>query len=100
MTRPFFLDRGETGPILTDALVARAEATLGRRLPLAYVALLRERNGGVPERRCISTERPTSWATNHIELSTLTGIGYKTDSTARLVARTWSRSGTTRISAS
>lgn len=34
------------GPPLTDALISTAERRLGVRLPAAYVALLRERNGG------------------------------------------------------
>ncbi|WP_223633933.1 SMI1/KNR4 family protein [Corallococcus sp. EGB] len=66
-----------SGPPLTDAMVARAEATLQRRLPPAYVAILRERNGGVPVRRCIRTTAPTSWAPDHIEISTLLGIGFE-----------------------
>ena len=66
-----------SGPPLTDAMVARAEATLHSRLPPAYVAILRERNGGVPVRRCFRTTTPTSWAPDHIEISTLLGIGFE-----------------------
>jgi hypothetical protein len=74
----FFIDdtRG-TGPALTEEMVRQAEARLGLRLPAAYIALLRDRNGGVPIRRCFRTTVPTSWATDHIEVSLLLGIGFE-----------------------
>lgn len=74
----FFNDdsRG-SGPAITDAVVARAEARLGLRLPKALVAVLRERNGGVPARRCFRTSVPTSWADDHIEMSVLLGVGFE-----------------------
>ncbi|MFL5358743.1 SMI1/KNR4 family protein [Archangium sp.] len=74
----FFL-KGSTGtsPKVTEEMLARAQTTLRLRLPLAYVTLLRERNGGVPARRCFRTTAPTSWAPDHIEISRLLGIGFE-----------------------
>jgi hypothetical protein len=66
-----------TGPTLTDAMVQKAEAALGYKLPRVYVELLRTRNGGYPRHFCFPTAAPTSWATDHARISTLFGIGYK-----------------------
>lgn len=60
---------------LTDALVSDMEAELGVRLPRAYVHLMRTQNGGVPRRCCFRTETATSWAPDHIEISSIAGIG-------------------------
>lgn len=65
-----------SGPTLSGEMVGRAQANLGVRLPDAYVEVLRERNGGVPIRRCFRTTRRTSWAEDHIEISTLLGLGF------------------------
>lgn len=64
-----------TGPLLTENMVRAAEVSLKRRLPEAYLELLRERNGGVPLRRCFRTSVSTSWAADHVEISGLRGIG-------------------------
>ena len=64
-----------TGPHLTDAMVRAAEARLGFTLPTSYVQLLRERNGGVPRRRCIRSGYATSWAPDHVEIAGILGIG-------------------------
>jgi hypothetical protein len=72
----FFTDENYyTGPALTDELISSAERKLGYRLPAAYLALLRERNGGVPRRKCFPTAAPTSWAHDHIEIAAIRGIG-------------------------
>jgi hypothetical protein len=65
-----------TGPTLTDAMVHTAEKTLGFKLPKSYVELLRARNGGYPRHFCFPTSSPTSWAPDHIQISTLFGVGY------------------------
>lgn len=74
----FFADntRG-SGPTLTDEMVQQAETRLGLRLPAAYIELARERNGGIPLRRCFRTTFPSSWAADHIEVSMLLGIGFE-----------------------
>lgn len=72
----FFSDESALGPEITEEMVSRAEASLGVRLPKSYVALLREKNGGAPERRCFPMKRATSWAPDHFQVSTLLGIGF------------------------
>lgn len=73
----FFDDNSmHSGPTLSGEMVGRAQANLGVRLPDAYVEVLRERNGGVPIRRCFRTARRTSWAEDHVEISTLLGLGF------------------------
>jgi hypothetical protein len=64
-----------TGPELTDAMVAAAEASFGYRLPASYVEVLRVRNGGTPVRRCFRTEFVTAWAPNYFAIDGLLGIG-------------------------
>ena len=63
-----------TGPPLTDAMVATAEAVLGYKLPVAYLQLLRVKNGGVPKRQCYPTGG-TSWSDNHVRVTAICGIG-------------------------
>jgi hypothetical protein len=66
-----------TGPPLTETMVLATEAALGYKLPAAYLQLLRERNGGYPRHFCFPTSAPTSWANDHIQISTLFGIGHR-----------------------
>lgn len=63
------------GPPLDDAMVRRAEAALGVRLPRGYVEALSQKNGGVLKRRCFPTDFSTSWASDHFEIRALLGIG-------------------------
>ncbi len=62
---------------LTDQLVARVEASLGHVLPKAYVALCRNQNGGEPERTCHRTASPTTWASDHVAITNIKGIGFE-----------------------
>lgn len=72
----FFTDDSYyTGLPLIGGMVEAAEAALGFRLPVAYLKLLHERNGGVPIRRCFPTSARTSWSEDHIEISGILGIG-------------------------
>ncbi len=66
-----------TGPPLTESMVYAAETALGYKLPQSYLELLRIRNGGYPHKFCFPTSVPTSWANDHIQISTLFGVGYK-----------------------
>ena len=67
----------EVLPPLTDEMVARAEATLGVRLPDAYVALLRIQNGGYTADafQAYPAPEPTSWADDHVPFDSMFGIG-------------------------
>lgn len=64
-----------TGPPLDADMLRRAEEDLGVRLPRSYVEALYKRNGGTPRRRCFPTIFPTSWASDHFEISGIKGIG-------------------------
>jgi hypothetical protein len=81
MSRPpgvwddFFAASNEyTGPPLTDAMVAAAEAALGYKLPAAYLQLLRVKNGGTPKRQCYPTGG-TRWSDNHVRVTAICGVG-------------------------
>ncbi len=60
---------------LTDAMVASAEGELACKLPFAYVALMKRQNGGAPRRSNHRTKQRTSWASDHIAIKTISGIG-------------------------
>ncbi|WP_218126403.1 SMI1/KNR4 family protein [Glycomyces sambucus] len=64
-----------TGQSLTPGMVEDAERTLGVRLPAAYLAMLRVRNGGVLRKCRFDTTFPTSWADDHFAVQALLGIG-------------------------
>ncbi|RTQ44907.1 SMI1/KNR4 family protein [Hymenobacter gummosus] len=64
-----------TEPPPTDELIQSIEAELGYRLPAFYVALMRVRNGGMPRRTCFPTTQPTSWADDHVAITSISGIG-------------------------
>jgi hypothetical protein len=70
-------DSEHTGPPLTTEAVRAAEATLGYKLPESYLRLLRVRNGGNPRFCCYPTEVRTSWAEDHICITTLFGVGFE-----------------------
>ncbi|SYX83914.1 SMI1/KNR4 family protein [Paenibacillus alvei] len=59
----------------TDELIALIEEELGYKLPSSYIALMKQRNGGVPKNTCFPTEDATSWAEDHIAISGILGIG-------------------------
>lgn len=62
------------GPPLTDAMVTRAESVLGLSLPSAYLALMRRCNGGYLKDTAVPTSRPTSWAADHVSMSSILGV--------------------------
>ena len=60
----------------SDDLIASVESELGGyRLPAAYIELARVHNGGTPRRTAFPTNRPTSWADDHIEITGIAAIG-------------------------
>ncbi|XVV09646.1 SMI1/KNR4 family protein [Actinoplanes sp. CA-131856] len=65
-----------TGPPVDDAMVRRAEETLGHRLPPAYVDVLRRQNGGILAKNCYPTDFRTDWAADHFQMDVLLGIGH------------------------
>jgi hypothetical protein len=62
-------------PPPTAEVVKSIEAELGYRLPAAYVALARQRNGGMLLRRNHRTSEPTSWARDHVAVKGIFAIG-------------------------
>jgi hypothetical protein len=56
-------------------MVEDAEHALGVRLPAAYLALLREQNGGLLRKCRFETPFPTSWADDHLEVEVILGVG-------------------------
>ena len=69
--------RDEVQSPLTDAMTARAERTLGVKLPDAYIDLLRVQNGGYTSDafRAHPAPEPTSWAPDHVPFDSMFGIG-------------------------
>src|SRR5688572_3788082 len=59
---------------VTQRLVTSVEKELGYKLPAAYVALLKTQNGGIPRLRN-HRAKPTSWASDHIAIHGILGIG-------------------------
>ncbi|MFE9747157.1 SMI1/KNR4 family protein [Saccharothrix saharensis] len=62
-------------PAPSDQLIASIEAEIGYRLPDAYIALARTRNGGMPARGAHPTTKPTGWASDHIAVTGIYAIG-------------------------
>lgn len=75
----FFLDAGDAVgfdcPPFSIALARRAERALGYKLPASYLRLLDIRNGGHVTRPVYPTDRPTSWAPDHVYFDRVFGIG-------------------------
>ncbi|MFC4942530.1 SMI1/KNR4 family protein [Pseudonocardia sp. GCM10023141] len=67
--------RTYVSPAPADELVMLVEEELGYRLPASYVAMMRRHNGGIPRLTCSPAPSPTSWASDHVELSGIFGIG-------------------------
>jgi hypothetical protein len=59
----------------TDKLIASIEQELGYKLPLSYIKLMKNQNGGIPKNRAFPTKERTSWAEDHIAVSGILGIG-------------------------
>ncbi|KJB86844.1 glucan biosynthesis protein [Paenibacillus sp. E194] len=59
----------------TDELIVSIEEELGYKLPSSYIALMKQRNGGVPKNTCFPTEDATSWSEDHIAITGILGIG-------------------------
>lgn len=60
---------------LTDEMVKHAEKHFKVTLPQAYLALMKEQNGGYIERNAYPTDVPTSWADDHVNVDYIKGIG-------------------------
>lgn len=59
----------------TDTDVKLIEKKIGYKLPLAYVALARNQNGGIPNNPCHPVAHPTCCAEDHIRITGIYAIG-------------------------
>lgn len=57
------------------SLIQSVEAELGVRLPLAFVDLCRAHNGGPLVRNAHPTSSATTWAPDHVGISSIAAIG-------------------------
>ncbi|MCY8353377.1 SMI1/KNR4 family protein [Bacillus haynesii] len=57
--------------------ILKAEKKLGVKLPEEYKALILEQNGGYINFNAFPSERPTSWAKDHVQFDYLLGLGKK-----------------------
>lgn len=60
---------------VTEEMIYHAQEKLGFKLPSSYVELIKTKNGGSPVNNCFPTNEPTSWAEDHIAISSIHGIG-------------------------
>lgn len=63
----------------TDDLIADVEKELGYKLPVSYIWLMKQHNGGIPFKTCFPTDSPTSWSEDHIAITGIYGIGREKD---------------------
>jgi SMI1-KNR4 cell-wall len=61
-------------PPLTDEMLDLAETKLGVKLPKTLIELLKIQNGGYTKRFVFPMTQRTTWADNHVPLSSLSGI--------------------------
>lgn len=59
----------------TEELIASVESELGYKLPLSYIELMKNQNGGIPEKCSFPTQERTSWADDHVAITAILGIG-------------------------
>lgn len=52
------------------------EKELGYKLPASYIQLMNTQNGGIPTLTVFPTKEATSWAEDHISISSIMGIGH------------------------
>lgn len=65
---------------LTDEMVAKAEKKLGYKLPASYIALLQNRNGGMPYNCYFRSEEPMLYGYCFVVARVILGIGKKSTS--------------------
>ncbi|MDN7243040.1 SMI1/KNR4 family protein [Planococcus sp. N028] len=67
-------DEYRLAPFTTESLQA-AEKSLGIALPKTYIQLMQSQNGGVPLHTAFPCKTPNSWATDHVPVHSIYGIG-------------------------
>ncbi|KIL18661.1 SMI1/KNR4 family protein [Bacillus safensis] len=75
--KPFW-EKEEASPFTLEKVdeekIREAEGTLGVTLPATYKKLILEWNGGFTVRNAFPTDRPNSWADDHVQFDHLRGI--------------------------
>jgi len=73
-----FWEKKEESPFTLEKVdeekIREAEGTLGVTLPATYKKLILEWNGGFTVRNAFPTDRPNSWADDHVQFDHLRGI--------------------------
>ena len=64
-----------TEPSPSPELIQSIEEELGYKLPASYIELMKSRNGGAPKNTAFPTSEATSWAEDHIAISSISSIG-------------------------
>ncbi|PQP83654.1 SMI1/KNR4 family protein [Paenibacillus sp. PCH8] len=59
-----------------EAEIVSIEHELGYKLPASYIQLMNTQNGGIPTLTEFPTAEATSWAEDHIAISSIMGIGH------------------------
>ncbi|KPI09115.1 Cell wall assembly/cell proliferation coordinating protein, KNR4-like protein [Actinobacteria bacterium OK006] len=79
------------GPPVDAEMIRQAEDVLQVRLPKSYVDLVFVQNGGVLRKRCFPTKFPTSWASDHVCVDAIWGVGgtYGVDVVSPSVIAEW-----------
>lgn len=71
----FRSDEGAFEPAPDSHLIRSVESELGVRLPRSYVDLCRAHNGGHLVRNAHPTTSPTTWATDHVGVTSVAALG-------------------------
>ncbi|WP_251383849.1 SMI1/KNR4 family protein [Paenibacillus sp. MER 99-2] len=58
-----------------EEMIGSIERELGYKLPASYIQLMNTQNGGVPTLTAFPTQGATSWAEDHIAITSILGIG-------------------------
>ncbi|TDL63126.1 SMI1/KNR4 family protein [Paenibacillus amylolyticus] len=71
----YALDNHVSKPFDEEEIVS-IEQELGYKLPASYIQLMNTQNGGIPALTVFPTKEATSWAEDHIAISSIMGIGH------------------------
>ncbi len=63
-----------TGSPIVAETIRQAESELGYMLPLSYIELISNKNGGIPKNTCFPSKKKTCWANDHVAISGIHGI--------------------------
>ena len=58
----------------TEDTIKSIEDELNYKLPASYIELMKNQNGGLPNKSAFPTSEPTSWAEDHVAITGIKGI--------------------------